>query len=275
MLGGYVLHDRALETRNETPYPSRARKHYIRSSILRGTSVQAGESDLELISLFIDYDDWAVRFFGLHPRAAASSGRHSDGDGLVGSPLQIASMDAGECRIVLSEGRSTLAPLQEECRGGRIPAAKTAELTRRCNLKPFWNGTRVWGDHDTPQADGSRTGSGTETNGETGEPPALIEDRTLTSLIVTSPEGRLGAITDLVVDIEHWKARYLIVRVFSDEEEERLLSPFWISIGPDSPHIRVPMTKATVLNAPCFDPDDLTPFDESVLARYYGFLVES
>ncbi len=269
-------HEKPLRARTEQACPSRPGRHYVRSSRLHGASVSVGESDLELSSIFLDYDDWAVRFFGLHPRTAFSSGHPAKGARLVGSPLQIASMDAGVRRINLREGSTTLAPLQNENRGGSIPAAKTADLTRRCNLKPFWNGTGTWGDHDTPQADDRRTGGDTQTGRQAVDPPALIEDRTLLNLGVTSPEGRLGAVTDLVVDVEHWKARYLIVRVSPDDEkEERLLSPFWISIRPDSPRICVPITRATVLNAPSFDPDDLTPFDETVLARYYGFLVES
>ena len=98
----------------------------------------------------------------------------------------------------------------------------------------------------------------------------------LMSLEVTSADGPLGDIADLAVDIVHWRVRYMVVRLTGDDdEEERLLSPFWTSIRSGSSHISVPMTKATVLNAPCFDPEDLTAFDERVLAKYYGFLVES
>lgn len=272
-----MRYDKALKARTDHPDLSRsAQGRYIRSSRLRGTCVRVHDAVLELGSLFLDYDDWAVRFFGLTPRHATRGGRRPDGDALAGSPLQIASIDSHRRRITLRENCCTLAPLQQGLRGGVFPAGYTAELARQCNLPPFWNGTGTWGDHETPQACDGRTDGTREDKGETGDPPALVEDGTLMDRRVMCPDGRLGDICDLVVDVEHWKARYLIVRLVSDdEEEERLLSPFWISIQADGSTIRVPMTKATVLNAPCFDPDDLTRFDESVLAQYYGFLVES
>lgn len=263
---------------------------YVRLARLRRFAASDPEAELGSIdTLYFDQDDWAVRLISLLRRDRAGN------DGVLISPIQVreVSLSDEQLRLRLDAGAYSHAdPGQRH----RLDSAATTRVLEHYGLPEFWNGTRVWGDFTAPDelarggsrraptdrtpADAEPADSGPDSTegepagGQTG-PPQLFPHTMLMGRGVFAPDSRLGVISDLLVDIRTWRIRYLIVWVQAPGESgEILLSPYWVSGPPRRRRVTVPMTTEAIVSGPNFEPEELEPIDERILAHYYGFLTE-
>jgi len=243
---------------------------YIRLARLRRFSVTAQRERLGNVdSLYFDHDDWAVRFLSLAKRTGRNGLRS-----VVVSPMSLTRARPAEEAF---DAALRSEPFERSDGDGRrtLPGSFTTELTAYYRLPAFWRGVHVWGDYASPALLYEQAGGASGSNGYAGssEPPDLYPHNILMGREVHSPDGRLGVISDLLLDLETWRIRYFIVWLQAPGESgEILLSPFWVNGLPRRPRVTVPMTTEAVLNGPNFVPEDLQPLDEQILARYFGFL---
>ncbi len=245
---------------------------YIRVARLRRFNAKSPSRRLGTVdSLYFDQEDWAVRFVSLTNR----SGRTGQRSTLV-SPLSVSRVcfDDETLNLDLSDEpyKLTQAELQQS-----IDPRKTVAVSRYYRLPAFWRGERAWGDCDSPAGLARAACESDLINGHAvpDSPPDLYPHTMLMGREVFSPDGRLGVISDLLVDAQTWRIRYFIVWLQAPGETgEILLSPFWVNGPPQKPRVTVPMTTEAVVNGPNFAPEELEPLDEQILARYFGFLKE-
>lgn len=243
--------------------PAYRRLAQLRRFAATGSAGGRGHVD----TLYFDTDDWAVRFFTIG-RPDESHARPSP---LV-SPLHAvnASRDAGEELAV--ELRGEPYELVPGDRYATLPPELIERVTAHYELPEFWGGSRVWGDYATP---GELRDAQTVPLCEPGAPPQLHPHTVLMGRPVFAPDGRLGVVSDLLIDLDSWRIRYFIVWLQAPGESgEVLLSPFWVSGAPTRPRVTVPMTTEAIVSAPTFAAEELKPLDEQILASYFGFLHE-
>lgn len=245
---------------------------YIRVARLRRFHAMIPSTRLGTVdSLYFDQDDWAVRFISLTHRSGQMGLRST----LV-SPLSVSRVrfDDGALDIDTSGEPYELAQAELQ---QTINPRMTIAVSRHYRLPAFWLGDRAWGDHASP-AELARSARGPDLiDGRAmPDPPPILHPHTmLMGREVFTPDGRLGVISDLLVDSVTWRIRYFIVWLQAPGETgEILLSPFWVNGPPKKPRVTVPMTTEAVVNGPNFVADDLEPLDEQILARYFGFLME-
>ena len=274
---------------------------YIRLALLRrfrGRSPSGESGALE--TLFYDNDDWALRALSFRPEARR--GRQA----LIASPMQVRSVDHEHEELALHLGEAPYR-VDQYARYRAFTSEQTAGLYAYYDLPVFWTGSGVWGDAASPAklmmmpagADSLAVGSGgyegaappvgrtvfaggrryesprPQAAEHESAPPPLYAHTRLMGRVVFSPDGRLGTISDLLIDLETWRIRYLIVWVEAPGEAgEFLLSPFWVNGSPVRGRMTVPITTEAILSGPNFMADELQPLDERILARYFGFLTD-
>ena len=250
---------------------------YLRLARLRRFSGHVSNGRLgSLETLYFDQDDWAVRFIAF----SMSSPSGATSSALV-SPLQIEGVDIEQERIELEAGHDVYRFASGD-RRRPLPSEVTARIVQHYELPDFWDGSGVWGDHRIPG--GLRSAPGPQRRPSRGvsimeqeaqRPPRVFPHNLLMGRGVFSPDGRLGVISDLLIDPETWRIRYFIIWLQAPGENgEVLLSPFWVNGPPEKQKVTVPMTTEAIVSGPNFVPEDLEPLDEQILARYFGFLTE-
>ncbi len=182
-------------------------------------------------------------------------------------------------RVCVGKERIELVDDWRGCPVREVPAflspRETAGAVRRCRVPSFWSGSGVWGDYRTPsplrrEAARRRYATAVDT-----PPPVLYPHTVPLGREVFCIDGRLGVVSDLLIDVNAWRIRYFIVWLMAPGERgEALLSPFWVNGPPQKTRITAPMTTGTIVRGPTFVPEELEPLDEQILAHYYGFLTD-
>jgi hypothetical protein len=239
---------------------------YWRLARLRRFSVSSGRSSTGRVdTCYFDPEDWAIRFIAV---VRATDGGESTT--MLVSPLSFSHVAVGKERIeLIDDWRGT------PVRGlpTFLSPRETGRAVRQCRLPSFWCGSGVWGDYRTPSPLRRDAAHG-RTVAVAGQPPPALYPHTVPlGREVFCIDGRLGVVSDLLIDINAWRIRYFIVWVMAPGERgEALLSPFWVNGPPQKTRITAPMTTGTIVRGPTFVPEELEPLDEQILAHYYGFL---
>ncbi|MFW5744334.1 MAG: PRC-barrel domain-containing protein [Spirochaetota bacterium] len=240
---------------------------YMRLARLRRFAARVNRRDAGNVdTLYLDPDDWAIRLILLGFDDSASRP-----DARLVSPMHLSAVDPGQERLKLALGDVGAYPCANSDRHLNLSPADVGAVVSHYGLPVFWNGSGVWGDYETPcalraAANGHRTVS---------RAPELFPHTTLMGRPVFAPNGRLGVISDLLLDLSAWRVRYLVVWLQAPGETgEILLSPFWVNGAPEKPCVTVPMTTEAIVSGPNFAPEELEPLDEQILARYFGFIKE-
>ncbi|MFP4113396.1 MAG: PRC-barrel domain-containing protein [Spirochaetota bacterium] len=253
---------------------------YLRLSRLRRFTGSTVRIDLGSVdTLYFDPDDWAVRFLSLGSRA-----KNQESVSPVVSPMQIRRLSADD-ELIEIDARHGVYRLEISDGHRPLDAGTTNRIADHYDLPVFWDGPDVWGEYASPRrlaesAEHSDYRAGAlrtrrRTDQRTAVTPQLYPHNTLMGRGVFSPDGRLGVISDLLIDVNAWRIRYFIVWLQAPGETgEVLLSPFWVNGPPEKTKVTVPMTTEAIVNGPNFAPEDLEPLDERILARYFGFLTE-
>ena len=241
---------------------------YLRFARLRRFSVRLEASDVGLIdTLYLDPEDWAVRLVALGDHGAAVGQRSVR---LV-SPMHVARLDERTERLDLALNGTDPYRSASTDRHASMSSEQLDAIDAYYGLPVFWNGTGVWGEYATP----AELRDASNGHAPTSSAPELFPHAMLMGRPVFAPDGRLGVISDLLLDLTAWRVRYLIVWVQAPGETgEILLSPFWVNGPPEKPRVTVPMTTEAIVSGPTFAAEELEPLDEQILARYFGFLKE-
>lgn len=242
---------------------------YLRLARLRRFAADCrGRPAGAIATLYFDPEDWAIRLL-----LVGSNDRSGGPSPVLVSPMEIDTLDAGGEEI-----RFDCEPAGDDRQTVDAYRPLAGEVIARFHtdhgLAPFWNGPEVWGAAGTPRA--LREAEPDEASAGGGfAPPTLHPHSSLMGRPVFAPDGRLGVISDLLIDLVSWRIRYFIVWLQAPGESgEVLLSPFWVQGPPEEPNVKVPITTEAIVSGPTFQPEELEPLDERILARYFGFLTE-
>jgi len=245
---------------------------YVRVARLRRFNATSPSRALGTVdSLYFDQDDWAIRFVSLTNRSGQTGLRST----LI-SPLSVSRVRFDDEAFDTDVHGEALELDRGELQHP-IDSRTTIAASRHYKLPVFWRGERAWGDYASPAGlvDGANEADLVNGDAFLDPPPTLYPHTMLMGREVFAPDGRLGVISDLLLDTVTWRIRYFIVWLQAPGETgEILLSPFWVNGPPQKPRVTVPMTTEAVVNGPNFVPEDLEPLDEQILARYFGFLKE-
>ena len=268
----------------------------LRLRSLRSHGIQLPQGrHARITAVWYDDEDWVVRYLSATGQQEAY---------LVPAPL----LDVDE-RYQLSVSPETTPELFRhdayaifgENTHGSVPTEisrkEECAVLRWYGLPAYWGGSGLWGDAFYPS---DLVAAGVERSASSVmvdlEEARVFAARDVIHDTVACPDGAYGSVDDLLVDLESWAVKYLIVRALPGyrgpeheqagrtsrhacEEgsvepgvwDEALISPFWGRWNRASDQLRVPFTRATIWAGPAYKPDALAPKDECVLARYYGF----
>lgn len=240
---------------------------YMRLARLRRFAPRREREDTGHIdTLFVDPDDWAIRFV-----LVGADDPVREPDGWLLSPMHLLRLDPERERFDLALRGAEPYRCPATDRHLRLSAEDTERIVAHYGLPVFWDGSGVWGEYDTP----ARLRDAPNGHAPAARSPDLFPHTTLMGRPVFAPDGRLGVISDLLLDIVAWRVRYFIVWLQAPGESgEILLSPFWVNGPPEKPRVTVPMTTEAIVSGPTFAPEELEPLDEQILAHYFGFLTE-
>ncbi|TVQ25731.1 MAG: PRC-barrel domain containing protein [Spirochaetaceae bacterium] len=249
---------------------------YVRLATLRAARVVTDDGPGSVAALFVDADDWAIRFLAVSFDAGRRGAGHRSDERLV-SPQQLRATGANVAYpLTASRSINTLQRLRLRRRSGHLPGRTVARLTVRYGLPPYWEGPEAWGMAPDPVS--AVAGERPTPRWAAGQrrPRPVYPDARIIGSRVTSATAPIGRVSDLAIDRKSWRVRYLIVRLSAGGgDTEVLVSPYW-TIGPPSRRrARMDRPADTVLTAPRFRPESITRRDERMLAQHYGFLVES
>ena len=240
---------------------------YMRLARLRRFAPRLDRPDAGHIdTLYLDPEDWAIRF-----ALVAGDDPAVEPDAWLVSPMHVSGLDRQHERFDLELRGAEPYECQNTDRHLRLSADEIEAIAAHYGLPVFWDGAGVWGDYDTPE----RLRGAANGHAAAARSPELFPHTTLMGRPVFAPDGRLGVISDLLLDMTAWRVRYFIVWLQAPGETgEILLSPFWVNGPPEKPRVTVPMTTETIVSGPTFAPEELEPLDERILAHYFGFLTE-
>lgn len=250
--------------------------------LTRGGIRLSSSDRAQLTTFWYDDEDWVVRYLSV---------RRGDGWFLIPTPL--IGIDE-RYQLLLADRTRQLFPLPSTTLGG--PSRGPGEISRTderrllawYQLRPYWGGDGLWGDSLEPSAivepDDSTSGVGIHRGDETSGTGVFAADDLLHDT-VACPDGAYGWVEDLLLDLDRWSVRYLIVRALPayrvernasplsvDQQADALISPYWGTWYRADDQIRVPFTRATIWASPAYKPDTLSPGDERILARHFGFV---
>jgi len=261
----------------------------IRLQHLRRSRVDLNDgAEASVETFWYDNEDWVMRFASIN---TGSSTR------IVPTPL----LDVDEhYALQLPLALPDLYPLESEhfTHGNMDDAGPDRHHERAIlawyGLPVYWGGSGPWRDSRDPKvlladtaardarSDQPRTNSTRLVTTASRDERLLFDIRDVLCETLACPDGAYGWVDDLVVDVDSWALRQLIVRALpayhnrtpdgSEASGDALISPFWGTWDTDADQLRVPFTRATIWASPFFKPDALAPKDEHVLARYYGFV---
>lgn len=106
-----------------------------------------------------------------------------------------------------------------------------------------------------------------------GGDPHLRRTREVTGYHIQAKDGRIGHVSDFIVEDEAWVIRYVVVDTRNWlPGREVLTSPAWIeSIDEKRSLVEIDLKKETIENSPEYDPESPVNRDyEKVLYDYYG-----
>jgi hypothetical protein len=254
----------------------------IRLSALRDAQVvMVDEGSSRVVGAWADDQDWVIRYFILGVGSA---------DYIVPTPLF--TVDDRYRLMLHRDARGLKAGSVAADHSWDIPfatdRAAEKELLSRYGVPAYWSGERIWSDWMTP--------TGMMREWRDGEPESrqqsadvlsmrLFQTQRLNGDEIGCPDGIFGSVEDLLIDGDTWAIRYLIVRAApesddtradrssdeSDDESPALISPFWGEVDLEHDQVRLAFTRGTIERSPVYTPEALTPKDEALLARYYGF----
>ena len=247
---------------------------YVRLAELRTARVLTRDRSGSVVALFVDADDWAIRFLAVaFDDARGSMGRVRR---LV-SPQQLHAPGASASVLTAGARTNDLKPLGVGRIVRRLSGRSVARLTARYGLPPYWIGPGPWGSASDPlSALGGERPAPRPVTGRRRHPGPAYRDSRIIGTRVTSTTAPIGRVSDLAVDRRSWRVRYLIVRLSRhNDDAEVLVSPYWTTGPPSRRRARIDRPADLVLAAPRYRPETITLREEQTLARHYGFLVES
>lgn len=106
-----------------------------------------------------------------------------------------------------------------------------------------------------------------------GGDPHLRRTKEVSGYHIQARDGRIGHVSDFIVEDEAWVIRYVVVDTrYWLPGREVLISPSWIeSIDEKHSMVEIDLKKETIENSPEYDPESPVNRDyEKVLYDYYG-----
>ncbi|MBM7551188.1 PRC-barrel domain-containing protein [Thalassobacillus pellis] len=230
--------------------------------------------------LYFDDHKWAVRYLVVDTR------KWLPGKKVVVSPSGFDSVVPEEQAIYIRDKKEDIrnnASLEEKQAFSR---EKEMELTDFFGWKQYWAGDYLWGGYGSPLATMPEPGQKEMLAAKENNPPIeegkYTGDDKLRSIeeikgavkhgIVHGKDGKAGYISDIIVDDETWKIRYLVVNTSEwSTNFQVLLSPAWLqSIDWVDNNFYIDLSLETIEAGPNYDKhQEITEELEEEIYRKY------
>lgn len=246
------------------------------TSLMEMYNVQAIDDELGGVKdIYIDDEDWVIRYLVVDTR------KWLPGKKVLMSPIQFDQVDFINQRIKLADTKENIkeGPSLEE----HEPVSRNFEksLSTYFGWPYYWNGESVWGPYGTP--------SDLVYNSEKNETPTIPDVREedhddfhlrsvdelkgeFSGYKMKAKDGKIGKITDFIVDDSDWKVHYAIVEKNNLLPGEVYLVPVdWIqNIDHINKEVYVDVPEYVFKKGPDFQPyQPLTEDYESYMYRKF------
>ena len=248
---------------------------YVRLAELYGTRVLTADGSGSVAAVFVDADDWAIRFLAVAFDGVSGRVGHRHDAHLV-SPQQLHGPGANASVLTAGAQTNDLKPVGVGRIVRRLSGRSVARLTARYRLPPYWIGPEPWGSAADPQsALGGEHAAAHHAIRHRRRPGPAYPVARIVGARVRSTTGPIGRSSDVTIDRKSWRIRYLVVRPSQgNADAEVLVSPYWTTGPPVRRLARIDRPADLVLAAPRYRPETITLREEQTLAQHYGFLVE-
>lgn len=233
---------------------------------LEGYPVSAAGGDSgKIVSFLLENERWIVRYLLVELEVVARQ--------VLISPMSLAPVASTEKCFALAltadeVGHSPLIDLDEP-----VSRRHELELSRYYGTPPYWGQAGTWGSEDDPSllAD-SGAGGGAES--EAGVDGLHLRSiRELRGFQVQGDDENIGHVEDVIVDVQTWQVRYLVVDTrtwwFGNKA---LVAPSWArSVDWSSRQIHVDFSRAAIKEGPVWRSSvAIDRALETQLHDYYG-----
>jgi hypothetical protein len=179
--------------------------------------LSAGDGDLgQIVKLLFDEETWTVRYIVVRTR----------GQDVFVSPVGITSVDNTRGIVVAGSTGEALRAAPSFDTGQPVTRSQESDYFDYHGWHAYWEGESRWGDAACP---------GPLLSPPRSEERTVVRSASCDSFLrvtddvegfsVQCPEGELGCVKDLLIDLRTWAIRYTLI----DTGERRLLlSPHWI-----------------------------------------------
>jgi hypothetical protein len=156
--------------------------------------------------LYIDISKWVVRYMVVTVE---------DGESLRSayvSPISVTANIPSEKLICVDLTRLQICSSPAADRHRPLTRGLETEINRHYGLDEYWSGTGNWGNTDSPRSlrySGTRTDSGPSNRLLSQLPLKSFE--TLGNFVLMAAQGKIGRVTDIMIDERNWKVGYIII----------------------------------------------------------------
>lgn len=231
---------------------------------IHGYSIHATDGELgKLHDIFFDDQEWMVRYF------VVDTGTLISGRKVLLFPIALARPDWKRHAIPvgLSKERILESPPIESDK----PVSRQHEkaLYEYFALTPYWPVQGVPYGSVAPVLTSAGLAEPDSQN-ESGD-PHLRSAREVTGYHVQAVDGAIGRMDDLILDVESWNIRYMVVKtgtwLFGNKV---LVPPSWITrVSWNERKVFCDVSTPDIKNAPDYDPQ--TPVNRDYEIRYYDY----
>ena len=237
-------------------------------------TVHATNGELGSIDDFL-FDDgrWTVRY--LVVGTGSLFGRR-----VAISPIAAAEPDWNARRLVLRLSRDRIREGPDLLTGPEVPRTREEEYATYYGYPAYWGGPGLWAWAGSPGALAS-TPPPEYPVPPGGEDPKTIAQHqyqlrsaaNLRGAHLQASDGEIGHVDDLLIDVDSWKAPYLLIDTSNWPGGKSVLVPTAAvtTVNWATPRVHIDLPRARIKEAPV--PDLNLPLDhatETALATYYG-----
>jgi len=216
--------------------------------------------------LFEDHK-WGLRYLVVEAGGWFSTKQVLISPGHLARPRETAG--DGVFPVILTKQQLKESPLLES--HAPISRQYEEEHARYHNIHGYWMGASLWGASPFPEIHSPGEVYEHETNIDKIEKSNLRSSSQIMGYTVAATDGEVGEVKDVIIDIDTWKVRYLVLDVGNWlSGRQVIVDTDWVEhFSYDDKTAHVSLAKDQIKEAPAFDPNE--PINRSYEVTLYDF----
>jgi hypothetical protein len=249
---------------------------------LKNLAIHASDGDIGLTKdFYFDDKQWVIRYLVVETGSWLFSKK------ILLSPISIKELSKEEQTLTVTISRDQVKSCPDIDSEKPVSRQYEVEYMRYYGYSHYWDNTGIWGSYPSPNMIAPGYYSVAPKTDDLDSPDnfadvdaALSRDNdhhlrssdAVTDYHLDAIDGELGHLQGMLIDIDTWEIRYLIINTSNWWLGHLvLIAPKWIKeVSWPTSKIYVDMTQKQVKNAPTFDPSE--PFnlehEQSLQAHY-------